>query len=230
MCPSMEPEKETLKFKTVTDGLGFHPFADGLPYAPHSKVHAGGKNAQHFSDKAVSREAPRTETKQQPVAPTPTLTAKPTAKIQPPVFQKQWIEKNILVEPTAFYGFKRFFAFVLDTLTNLCMVSLGLTLVTEITGIALDGSEPKEFFILSGVLFLILNHTLITLQELLFNTSFGKHFIGLKFEAGSGRIFARAILFPLSILPAGLGILYMFFDPKKRMLHDLLSGAQPIEK
>jgi uncharacterized RDD family membrane protein YckC len=34
-----------LEFKPITEGLGFHPFADGLPYAPVSKTAASQKPA-----------------------------------------------------------------------------------------------------------------------------------------------------------------------------------------
>ena len=31
-------EKEKIKFKPLHEGMGFHPFSDGLPYAPESKA------------------------------------------------------------------------------------------------------------------------------------------------------------------------------------------------
>src|SRR4051794_4608019 len=34
---STEPSE--LNFKLVTEGLGFHPFSDGLPYPPVAKMH-----------------------------------------------------------------------------------------------------------------------------------------------------------------------------------------------
>src|SRR5436309_3407808 len=36
LAPS--PTRAPLQFQAVTPGLGFHPFSDGLPYAPVSKV------------------------------------------------------------------------------------------------------------------------------------------------------------------------------------------------
>src|SRR4051812_37401341 len=33
-----EKENPPVRFQTLTDGLGFHPFADGLPYAPAGKT------------------------------------------------------------------------------------------------------------------------------------------------------------------------------------------------
>ena len=32
-----KPREPELKFSPITEGLGFHPFSDGLPYAPVTK-------------------------------------------------------------------------------------------------------------------------------------------------------------------------------------------------
>ncbi|MCM0604522.1 MAG: RDD family protein [Xanthomonadaceae bacterium] len=212
-------ENETLKFKPINDGLGFHPFSDGLPYAPHTKGTPSKVTPTLPKPQAPFISLPKLENRQSTLR-----------KIEPPAFQKKWIEEKILGDPTAFYAMKRITAFTVDTLLSLCLVSLGFAGITEMTGIGLDGSEPQMFFLIATSLFFGLNHILITLQDLLFGTSFGKHFVGLEFNASSGKVFLRAVLFPLSLLPVGLGILYMFFDSKKRMLHDVLSGAQPVEK
>lgn len=235
-------ENEKLNFKPLSEGLGFHPFSDGLPYAPHSKTvskspaHSSGTGAvaagpariiaptKKFSSPSPSVSTPHLSPSASPAAGTVTT-------IQPPAFQKTWIEQNILGAPTAFYPIKRFTAFVLDTLLHLCLMAVFMTFFAERMGIQLDGSEPMEFFVLVGVLISILNHSLTTLQELIFQTSFGKSLAGLQFYAAPiGRILLRSFLFPLSLLTAGLGILLMFVEPKKRMLHDILSGVQPLEK
>jgi uncharacterized RDD family membrane protein YckC len=39
----------------------------------------------------------------------------------------------------------------------------------------------------------------------------------------------RLIVWPLSILPLGLGITTMFFDREQRMLHDMLAGTVVVE-
>lgn len=223
-------ENEPIKFKPINDGLGFHPFSDGLPYAPHSKTKTtspttGSGAVSAGPARPVAIPSPKLEMRQATAS-----VQTPTPVVQPPTFQKKWIEEKVLGAPTAFYPLKRLMAYTLDTLVSLCLASLGLAGMSELIGISLDGSEPQMFFIIATVLFFALNHTLITLQDLLFNTSFGKHFVGLEFRASASKIFLRAILFPLSLLPAGLGVLYLFFDSKKRMLHDVLSGAQPVEK
>ncbi len=38
-----EPGKSATRFQAITPGLGFHPFSDGLPYAPVSKTTTGAK-------------------------------------------------------------------------------------------------------------------------------------------------------------------------------------------
>ena len=39
----------------------------------------------------------------------------------------------------------------------------------------------------------------------------------------------RLIVWPLSVLPLGLGITTMFFDKEQRMLHDMLAGTVVVE-
>jgi uncharacterized RDD family membrane protein YckC len=39
----------------------------------------------------------------------------------------------------------------------------------------------------------------------------------------------RLIVWPLSVLPLGLGITTMFFDSEQRMLHDMLAGTVVVE-
>jgi uncharacterized RDD family membrane protein YckC len=41
--------------------------------------------------------------------------------------------------------------------------------------------------------------------------------------------FVRLIVWPLSVLPLGLGITTMFFDSEQRMLHDMLAGTVVVE-
>jgi len=41
--------------------------------------------------------------------------------------------------------------------------------------------------------------------------------------------FVRTAVWPLSVLPLGLGITTMFFDGEQRMLHDMLSGTIVVE-
>ena len=39
----------------------------------------------------------------------------------------------------------------------------------------------------------------------------------------------RLIVWPLSVLPLGLGVTTMFFDKEQRMLHDMLAGTVVVE-
>jgi uncharacterized RDD family membrane protein YckC len=39
----------------------------------------------------------------------------------------------------------------------------------------------------------------------------------------------RTIIWPISVLPLGLGITTMFFDREQRMLHDMLAGTVVVE-
>jgi uncharacterized RDD family membrane protein YckC len=43
------------------------------------------------------------------------------------------------------------------------------------------------------------------------------------------RAFLRVLMWPLSVLPAGVGYLPIFFDQERRALHDMISGTIVIE-
>lgn len=68
---------------------------------------------------------------------------------------------------------------------------------------------------------------LVTLEELAFRTSFGKRVLGLRLRGGRFRIFLRAILFIPSLGFLMLGLLFGFFQEKRRCFHDWISGAFP---
>ncbi len=43
------------------------------------------------------------------------------------------------------------------------------------------------------------------------------------------RALARSLLWPLSFIPLGIGLLLVFLDPRNRALHDILTGTVVIE-
>jgi len=215
-------EEPKLKFKPITEGLGFHPFSDGLPYAPQSPqakktmgtgaVAAGPAKIVLPQQKFVKEAKPA-----------------PAAVVQPPAFQKSFIEARLNM-PSMLYPLKRVMAFVLDTVFHLSLAVIALYGLTTWLNLTLNGTEPKEFFVVAALLFAITNSVLTLMEELLFGSSMGGKIMGLELQGGAGKILLRGLLFPLNILTLGLGLLMMFFDDERRALHDRISGLRPIEK
>ena len=121
-------EKGKIQFKPLHEGMGFHPFSDGLPYAPESKAKpsqgtgatAAGKprfttQIQNIQS-ATSRQALKTARQlnaspqvQSPV-PQPVQTQKPQAQTAPRI--------QMTREPESPLVRARFFAYLLDAVLH----------------------------------------------------------------------------------------------------------------
>jgi len=49
------------------------------------------------------------------------------------------------------------------------------------------------------------------------------------YHIGPGRAFLRMLLWPLSILPLGIGLIPIIFDQESRALHDMITGTVVLE-
>lgn len=240
---AMETDKteNELEFKPLTDGLGFHPFSNGMPYAPvrpkasptspasatGSGAIAGGKPVFHYAPQFH----PRTITAPPlaPLAPLPShvLPSTPLAPLEIPKSQ------GLLTY--------RLLGFITDTGINFILGLLALTLLfwKESNGVfsSLSSiSSVSESVIIVGLLFLsLLNWSLITAQEVVFRTSLGKRLFNLILkDSGTSselppsplRILLRSVLCVFSMTLAGLGILWAAFDSKGRTWHDLATGIE----
>ncbi len=226
----MEPE---IKFKTLTDGLGFHPFEDGLPYAPTKKGFTTGTGA-------VSAGKPQFAF---PPAPQPQFRSSsidaPAEKIRKELesIQNQRLEqarvmaarKHVPLE--IHYGFSysliRVFAYLLDSAFNLSICASILSTALISTEIDTINNLNDPAIITIGVFLFICNWALLSAQEIAFGTTIGKKIFGLKLDGTGVQCLVRAVLFIPSLLFGGLGIFISVFDSKKRCWHDRLTQIQP---
>jgi hypothetical protein len=248
----MDREKE-IRFQPLTDGLGFHPFADGLPYAPASKkatsptppaapstgtgaTAAGAPRFAYPSAHAPSPTAPRT-----PANPVFTSTvADPTAdriRRELDSIQSRKIEEAhrvaaqmrpmLEIRYGLGYSFERALAFVLDSAFNLAVCA-------SILSTALISADVRNLKTLSsaavvtvGIFLFLCNWALIAAQEVAFGTTLGKRIFGLKLSGTGFECFTRAVLFLPSFLLGGIGIWTAVFDSRKRCWHDRMTKFQP---
>jgi len=215
-------EKTKIQFKPLHEGMGFHPFSDGLPYAPESKARTP---APSTGAGAVSAGRPRFST--QTLAPTRTgmktarqLQAMPQTavpQIQPareapplkitkaaPTAPAPQVSVEVDSAPIR----ERFFAYLLDT-----VIHAGFWIGTNLAALfffdfRIDGEIVQEnlgqflaFFIISQWIF-------IALQEVLFENSLGKSFFDLEFKRNHRSLFLRSTVFMLGVLAGGLGLYY----------------------
>jgi hypothetical protein len=172
--------------------MGFHPFSDGLPYAPEAKR----KQAPSTGTGAVSAGTPRFA---EPIRTARQLQQASQARTQPtpapaprPVVAPETQETDLVR--------RRAFAYLLDAILH-----AGFWITTNLAALfafkfhldpELMLQNPAGFL----VFFLLSQWLFISLQEVLFETSAGKVFFQLEFERGHRSLLLRSIVFALGSL------------------------------
>lgn len=242
-------EKKEIHFKPLNEGLGFHPFADGLPYAPQSpsqRLAARGTGAIAAGKpvfvtpstsptiEKIKKELESLDTLSLNSIPKrPELFAPENSVVKTLADRERPAPTPLSVELTKtsgknfFYLIQRIFAFLIDSTFNIsvCATILSTSFIntdTEKLGLI----TPGVVFALAVFLFFC-NWALITGQEMAFGTTLGKKIFGLKIEGSGSQVFWRSVFFIPSFLFSGLGLVVSLFDPDKRCWHDHASGIQP---
>ncbi len=220
--------KQKIQFKPVHEGMGFHPFADGLPYAPASKTSTGSdsqtkvnlsqgtgavaagrpqfanlKNPQYSNPNAPTPSSARTYTTVK-TAPAPAL-VKP---VQTPIAAAP---QTLPPEPT--FIRRRVFAYLLDM-----TVHAGFWLLTNLAALfifqfQIDSEIFSENVMQFAAFFVVSQWIFIALQEMLFETTLGKVFFNLEFKRNHRSLLLRSLVFMLGIACLGLGF---YFRPQDR--------------
>jgi hypothetical protein len=237
---NQDPE---ISFRPVTEGLGFHPFSDGLPYAPMVK-----------SPRLAAAASPQTKPSERagmgataagpPRFIAPPLVLQPPRSLTSPGLSSRAVRppaNSVDKEPSGElqghpflqYGYpylcRRALAYCFDAMFNilLCALVLGSLIWRQ--------EISPEIFLDSSVLFVsvftmgLLHWALMTVQEVVFKTTLGKRIFGMIFEAHGLLLLVRAVLFIPSVGFFGLGILWGLFDRQKACWHDKATQVQPVE-
>lgn len=228
-----------LDFQPLTPGLGFHPFSDGLPYAPLSKAPAqtkpvpAGRPASSTGSGAVAAGAPRFATTLPIPAPAmPSRVSVPvaqkSAKAEPASATRPQPAAPNLVFGWA-YPFKRALAWILDSAlnTSICFGALSAALWNQ--NLAPELLLNPGTIVVSMLFFAAFSWALIAAQEIAFGTTVGKRLFGLTLRGNATAIFLRAFFFVPSMGFAGAGLLWSLIDSRKRCWHDLVVDLQPLE-
>ncbi len=206
-----------IQFKPLSTGLGFHPFSDGLPYAPQSK---NPQVARATGSGAVSA-GPPTFQFPKPEAPAKAhaaTAAKPVAPLSVvPAFGWSYLPRRV-------------FAFAFDLLVQSSIIAIGASYYFWEQDIRPEVLlNPSVGFVVA--LFLALgNWALITLQETFIGTTLGKWLFGLTLGGTIGHRFLRAFFFLPSVGFLGLGVLWSVVDRRKRCWHDWVADLQPMDR
>ncbi len=127
------------------------------------------------------------------------------------------------------YVFKRIFAYTLDCTFSL-MIYVGVLSLAAWKGLSsLDSTLSPGVWMLGGMAWALFHWFFLTAQELIFKTSFGKQWFGLRLFGDASAIFVRAFLFVPSVLFCGLGLVWCLFDRRRRCWHDVAADLAPTE-
>ena len=214
------PKEPTLNFKPLNEGLGFHPYSNGLPYTPATPKREITQGTGAVSAGRPSFAFPQT---QRPI----TQTISPAAAAAPcPIVAKSTV---LLPELGWEYLAKRSLAFFIDSFINMTLGSIALTTSLWKEGMSWDFFFSPSVFLITLSFLMFFNWALITAQEVAFGSSIGKKFFGLSLEGSAVATLVRALFFIPSSLFLGLGVLWAVIDTNRRGFHDMISGIQPEE-
>lgn len=234
-----------IEFQAINSGLGFHPFSDGLPYAPVSKATKTQPRPTlpPFSREPVSREPKKDlSTGAGAVAaghPSMVLPKRPVSvepRVSVPVAAPKAVPKTAPIPPVFsevrygfFYSFKRVLAYALDSVLNISLLVTGLSFGLLNQDISPDMLLNPGVILASFFFVGLFNWAIMSAQEVAFGTSVGKRVFGLALQGKTSTIFLRALLFLPSTAFCGAGLLWALFDSRRRCWHDVVVDLQPIE-
>lgn len=200
---------EKIRFKPLNKGLGFHPFSDGLPYAPVTKAPQSPPTIMGTG--AVAAGPARIVLPQKP---------RPIAKTIEP-------SKAETPHYGLIYLIHRTIAYSIDTGLNIVLCLGGLRLALWKMHVPFSKILTLETMFILILFLMILNWALIAAQEIAFGTTIGKRLFGLTLDGGAAVIFLRSFFFAISFCFMGAGLLWAIFDKNKKCWHDAAVNIQP---
>lgn len=239
-----------LRFEPLSEGLGFHPFSDGLPYAPVSKVSIAARAAASASGSGATAAGPArpVRTPSLPTgAPVPQRVSHPLRmpQAQPqaapaPVWQRpapapqrpaEAPQPARFAQPALGFGYvlKRVFAYLADTIFNLCLCGGALCIALWKLDLSPMLLVNPSVAAVAALFLCFFNWALVAAQEVAFGTSLGKRLFGLAVHGSASAVFLRAFFFLPAICFGGIGLLWALFDRRRRCWHDLVVDLQPVE-
>lgn len=230
-----------LKFKTVNEGLGFHPFSNGLPYAPISKKPAPQKTAVPLTQTTPTTHIPPRPSKPMgtgaEAAGIPRFITPPSSSSSPRINVPVAPQKQpISPVQTAFtekfgatYLMRRVAAYILDSIIHLTLTAAIIGFGLWKTGTTINVLSSLNSIAALAIFTGLFHWALMTAQEVVLHTTLGKRAFGLKVSGTPGRLFMRSLLSPVSIAFFGVGLIWAMFDPDRRCWHDMATGVQPTE-
>ena len=214
-------DSKSIQFKPLSEGLGFHPKLNPTPQAP---------SVPKLAPPPV---LPHSTPAKPPVAPTdfarPHHHQHSTAAVITPMQPEVRGESLRVSESRALLIVKRVFAFLFDIVFHAALFLVGLAASLRFMGVPEDQIVPFLNTLETAAFVIFAIWMILIAQESVFHMTLGKRLFGLFLDGSSLAIVIRGLLFPLSLVLAGVGVLIALFDKRSRTLHDLLTGVRVIE-
>ncbi|MBI2607060.1 MAG: RDD family protein [Deltaproteobacteria bacterium] len=208
---------DRIKLKPLSEGLGLSHFADGLPYAPQRRT----RPPVHFNFPQPRQPRSAQAETEQPEMLQPEAT--------PPVESAAMRAFEL-----RYAGFaRRAFAYAIDVSASAALFAAiawgsfrinGYSLVS-----ALEGADGFQMLLPLFLLYLVVYLGYFLIQETTWRSTIGKALFGISIRSASGfSTVGRALCFFVAALPFGIGLLWYFFDPKRRCWHDLITESEVV--
>lgn len=215
----MDMDKEHLdstRFRPMSEGLGLNHFADGLPYTP--------TNSRRKTSVSFNFPPPRAPRMQE---------SKPEARSVPSPVTPMALEQELELEASNANFIRRILAFAVDVAVSssifvfIVWASFAINgfdiaqLLAERRGVQMFWPLTLLYFVLQAGYFLV--------QEMTWRRTLGKALFGIRIRAKSGfATLGRAVCFLVAAIPLGIGLLWYFFDPKRRCWHDVITDSEVV--
>jgi uncharacterized RDD family membrane protein YckC len=197
-----------LRFKPLTEGLGLNHFADGLPYTPSTPTKKPLVQFQYPADRLRAQQATGVTEEAEP---------------------------EVVEEPVPASAARRIAAYAVDfAITILLFVSIALSSFAinglDLLALIFDQSpwmDRAQIFVPLALFYWVLHLGYFLILETTWQTTLGKIALGIRIRTTSGlATLGRGLCFFMSIVPFGVGLLWFFFDSKKRCWHDVITETE----
>lgn len=204
--PDKISKEPTPRFKPLSDGLGLNHFADGLPYTPMQSSRRKAMVNFNFP----SPRAPQ---------------AVQALQVKPQVEESPRAEEEI----SSYAGcLRRILAFSLDLILSIVVFAFIVSLGFRLNGFEII--DAKAFFWPLLLLYAVVYFGYFLIQETSWRRTIGKTLLGMSIRSNDGvALVGRGICFLAAALPFGIGLVWYFFDSKKRCWHDIMTGCEVVQ-
>jgi hypothetical protein len=209
-----------LIFKPLSEGLGFQPFSDGLPYENSTNVTRTAAPSATLSSAPPLQAVP-----QQSIATEKQTLGEVSKKAQKPAAQQKARTMDQPDPGSGVFWIARFLGASLDAFISLILVLSSVIVVSANTDFDLLAILSEDASGVSQGIFFLSCYALVVVQDVFLGTSLGKRFFRLELTGGTQKVFFRSLLLPFLWIATPLSFLWSVGTRKRSLLWDSIAGV-----